>query len=67
MQKFIFTCTCGHEIPVQAADRKEAVDKMKIMMDEKAIKQHMEDMHPGEPIVSVGEMHAAIEKSLMTA
>lgn len=65
--KYAMTCSCGHEMSVDAENRDEAVSKMKMMMGEQAIAQHMAEKHPGEPMVSVGEVHAGIEKDLQPA
>ena len=52
---------------VEADNRDEAVMKLKGMMDEAAIKAHMTEKHPGDPIMSVGDCHAMIEKEVMPA
>ena len=52
---------------VEANDRDEAVAKFKGMMDESGIKAHMDEKHPGKPIMSVAECHAMIEKDVMPA
>lgn len=61
------TCSCGDIMTVEADNRDEAVMKLKGMMDEAAIKAHMTEKHPGDPIMSVGDCHAMIEKEVMPA
>ena len=58
------TCSCGDKMDVEAGSREEAVSKLKGMMDEKAIKAHMSEKHPGEPLISVADCHAQIERDL---
>ena len=52
---------------VDGANREEAVSKMKEMMDETKIAEHMKSKHPGEPVMSVADCHAMIEKELIAA
>jgi hypothetical protein len=52
---------------VDAANREEGVTKMKSMMDESAIKAHMEEKHKGQPLMTVAEVHAGIEQGLQAA
>ena len=61
------TCSCGDVMTVDAEDRNEAVTKLKDMMDESAIKAHMEEKHPGDPVMSVADCHAMIEKEVVEA
>ena len=58
------TCSCGDTMTVEGKDRNEAVMKMKGMMDEAAIKKHMDEKHPGEPVMSVADCHAMIDQKL---
>ena len=67
MQKFTMTCSCGDTMTVEAANRNDAVMQFKGMMTEAAIKAHMEEKHPGDPIMSVAECHAMIEKDVQPA
>ena len=52
---------------VKAESRGEAVSKFKAMMDEKGIAAHMKEKHPGEPVISVADCHAMIEKQVVAA
>ncbi len=61
------TCTCGDTMTVEAANRDEAVAKLKAMMTEDAIKQHMEEKHPGEPLISLADCHKMIEEQVVAA
>ncbi len=65
--KYTMTCKCGDEMTVEGESREEAVAKLKSMMDEAAIKAHMDDKHPGEPAMSVAECHEMIEQELKPA
>ncbi len=67
MQKFSMTCSCGDIMSVDAENHDEAVMKMKGMMTQEAINQHMAEKHPGDPVMSMAECHAAIEKDLVAA
>jgi len=61
------TCTCGDTMTVDAETREEAVSKFKAMMDETGIAKHMSEKHPGEPLISVADCHAMIEKQIVAA
>ena len=61
------TCSCSHVFSVDADNRDEAVMKMKSMTDEAAVKAHMDEKHPGEPLMTVAQVHAEIEKELKSA
>jgi len=52
---------------VDAATRDEAVAKFKSMMDETGIKAHMDEKHPGEPLISVADCHRMIEQQVSPA
>ena len=67
MNKFSMTCSCGDTMTVEAESREEAVRQFKSMMDEVGIKAHMTEKHPGEPVISVAECHAMIEKQVVPA
>lgn len=49
---------------VEGATRDEAVTKLKGIMDEKGIAAHMAAKHPNEPMISVADCHAMIDKEL---
>ena len=46
----------------EATTRDEAVLAMKAEMTEQTIAAHMSEKHPGDPVMSVADCHAAIEK-----
>ena len=52
---------------VEAADRNEAVGKLKAMMTQDAINAHMKEKHPGKEMMSVADCHAMIEKDVVEA
>ena len=61
------TCSCGDVMSVEAGSQEEAVGKMKGMMNEAAVAAHMTEKHPGEPEMSVAQVHATIEQNLVAA
>ncbi|MBI2610138.1 hypothetical protein HYW53_03090 [Candidatus Giovannonibacteria bacterium] len=64
MTKFSITCTCGDPLSVEAANREEAVIKMKNMMTQDAIDKHFEEKHPEEVPPDKNTLHAMIERDL---
>lgn len=52
---------------VEAANRDEAVTKIKTIMDEKGIADHMGKNHPGQPLISVADCHMMIERDVVPA
>ena len=52
---------------VDAADRDGAVAQFKGMMDEAGIAAHMQEKHPGEPVIPVSACHAMIERDVVAA
>jgi len=65
---YAMTCSCGHTMSVEAASRDEGVTKMKAMMTEAALAQHIKDYHkPGEPTPTLAQAHAQIEQNLREA
>ena len=65
MDTYEMTCTCGHVLKVDASTPDEAIGKMKEMMDEAAINEHWEEMHAGEPVPRVQDVHRMIETELV--
>ena len=59
------TCSCGDTMKMDASDRNEAVKKFKAMMTKEMIEKHMKEKHPGQPVMSVADCHAMIEKEVM--
>ena len=64
---FSMTCSCGDPFSIEAENREEAVQKMKDMMTQEAIDQHMSAKHPGEPGKTMAEVHAEIDQKLQAA
>jgi hypothetical protein len=52
---------------VDAMNREEAVSKFKAMMSEGAIKAHMAEKHPGQPVPTVEQSHAQLEQMVKLA
>ena len=67
MALFKMACMCGDTMTVEADDRDAAVAKFKAMMDEAGIAAHMAEKHPGDPVMSVADCHAMIEKDVVAA
>jgi len=67
MAAFHMTCSCGHDIKVDAKNRDEAVTKIQSMMDEKAIEAHLREKHKGEPKPSVAQVHQMIAQNTVAA
>jgi len=61
---FEMKCDCGKTVTVEAANRDEAVQKVKEIMTEDAIKEHMASGHPGQPVPTPEQAHARIEQNL---
>ena len=57
-------CDCGTTVTVEAADRNEAIQKVKEIMTEEAINEHIASEHPGQPVPTPEQAHAMIEKNL---
>ena len=49
---------------VNAADREDAIKKMKGMMDERGIKEHFQKYHRDEEMPSLSDVHAQIERDI---
>ncbi len=49
---------------VEADDREAAVAQFKDMMDEAGIKAHMDEKHPGDPVMAVADCHAMIDREV---
>ena len=64
MPTYTMTCQCGDVMTMDAADRAAAVAKFKGMMTADAIAAHMAEKHPGQPVMSVADCHAMIEKEV---
>jgi hypothetical protein len=61
MANYFMTCTCGHQMHLEASGRPEAVRKFKEMMTQEALDQHMRERHqPNEPKPSLQEAHDQI-------
>jgi hypothetical protein len=67
MSAFQMTCSCGHEIKVDAKSRDEAVKKIQGMMTKDAVAAHMKEKHPGEPMIPVAEVHKMIAMATVPA
>ena len=64
---YAMTCSCGDAMKVEAGTRVEAVTKMKRMMTEEAVTEHILRKHPGEKVPTLAEVHRMIEQGLKAA
>jgi hypothetical protein len=67
MSAYHMTCSCGHDIKVDAKDRADAVSKIQGIMTKDAIAAHMKERHPGEPIPPVSAIHQMIAENTAAA
>ena len=65
MNKFSMTCSCGEVMTMDAENREEAVGKFKAMMTAEIIEKHMAEKHAGQPVMSVTDCHAMIDKEVV--
>ena len=64
--KYTMKCSCGDTMSMDAKNRPEAVTKFKKMMTKQAIDAHMKENHKkGQPIPTVEQCHAGIEKDVL--
>ena len=67
MKKFAVTCTCGHDMTVDANDMDEAKMKMKEMMNQEGVDAHWADKHAedkgSKPILE--QVHMQIDQMLV--
>ena len=66
MMNFAMTCSCGDEMTVQAANRDEAVMKMKAMMTQEAVDAHWMEKHATDqmPKPTLDQVHMQIDEKL---
>jgi len=65
MAEFSMTCSCGHEMKVEAGSRDEAVGKLQAMMTQEAIDQHLAEYHKNDAQKPTLDMvHASISQAL---
>lgn len=64
---YSMTCSCGDVMTVQGGTRAEAVKNLKAAMNEKSVKEHMSQKHPGEEVPTVEQVYAMIEQGLKAA
>jgi hypothetical protein len=57
-------CDCGKTVAVEAANRNEAIRKVKEIMTEETIREHMQTEHPDQPILTPEQAQAMIEQKL---
>lgn len=67
MKTYSMQCSCGHTMVVDGKSKKEAVKKMKAMMTEDVVKDHMDKMHQGQELLTAAQVHAQIEMYLQEA
>ncbi|UCH80293.1 MAG: hypothetical protein JSW20_11180 [Nitrospiraceae bacterium] len=62
--KYELKCNCGETVSVDASSREEALSQVKEIMNEDAIKKHMSEMHPRQPIMTIDQAHAMVDQNL---
>lgn len=65
MKKYALKCTCGHVDTVEAASREEAVAMLKEKWTAEVITAHMNEKHPGEPMMTKDMADGHIEKDIV--
>ena len=64
LNTYTVSCSCGHDIKVNAPDMETAIRQMKMMMDGEGIEDHFDTYHKGQDIPTVDEVHAHIEQDI---
>ena len=64
MGQYTMQCSCGDIMKMEAENRAQGVAKFKGMMTAEAIAAHMAEKHPGDPVMSVADCHAMIERDV---
>lgn len=67
MMKFKMTCTCGDVMEVEAANREEAIVKLKGIMNDEMVAKHMAEKHSGQPVPSMDQIGMMIIQGLQPA
>jgi hypothetical protein len=68
MASFSMTCTCGHTMAIEAANRDEAVAKFKQGMTQEALDEHFRERHQTtEQKPTLAQAHASIEQMVAVA
>lgn len=62
-----FVCTCGHEVTADAEGQEEAIEKIKGIMTEEAVAQHMAEKHPGDPVPSKEQYDMLLSQNVQPA
>ncbi len=61
---YTLTCSCGDKIMGRGRTREKAVKKMKALLNEAAIYEHMAQKHIGDPVPTIEHVHEVIEQNL---
>jgi len=61
---FVMRCSCGEEMTAKGRTREKAVMKLKTLLSEEAVYEHMAQKHIGETVPTIEGVHAAIEQNL---
>ncbi len=68
MANYSMTCTCGHTMAIEAANRDDAVAKFKVDMTQEALDEHFRERHqPTEQKPTLAQAHASIEQLVAVA
>ena len=57
-------CSCGDEITARGRTREKAIKKMKTLLNEAAVYEHMAQKHIGDAVPTIESVHEIIEQNL---
>ncbi len=61
---YSMTCSCGDVMTVRGRTREKAVTKMKTLLNETTIYEHMAQKHMNDRVPDIQQVHAVIEQDL---
>jgi hypothetical protein len=64
VMRYSMTCSCGDEITARARTREKAVKKMKVLLNEAKVYEHMAQKHMRDIVPSIEHVHEVIEQNL---
>ena len=68
MASYSMTCTCGHTMTLEAANREAAVGMFRAGMTQQALDDHMRQYHqPSDPKPTLEQAHAMIGQMVAVA
>ncbi len=61
---YSMTCNCGDVMTVRGRTREKAVRKMKTLLNETTVYEHMAQKHMNDTVSNIRQVHAVIEQDL---